>query len=225
MESYKDFKRKSEHYKRLNKNATKLKSVSRVFEKIYDLNLWESQETKSGIASHKDWTTNTLTNLLSTIDRYNIKTILDIPCGDVNWIYSVFKSVNKYIGADIVQALVKDNIKTHTDQNVEFKVVNIIDDNLISVDLIYCRDLFMHLSNMNVLNAIENIKKSGAKYLFTSFDSKVTVNEDVLDGGYRPINLTAEPFNLPMPIDFYDEETLFLDDFGRGMGVWEINKL
>ena len=185
----------------------------------------ESQETKSGIASHKDWTTNTLTNLLSTIDRYNIKTILDIPCGDVNWIYPVFKSVNKYIGADIVQALVKDNIKTHTDQNVEFKVVNIIDDNLISVDLIYCRDLFMHLSNMNVLNAIENIKKSGAKYLFTSFDSKVTVNEDVLDGGYRPINLTAEPFNLPMPIDFYDEETLFLDDFGRGMGVWEINKL
>ena len=225
MENYEDFK-KSKHYKKLYKNASELKSLGSVFKNIYDLNLWECNETKSGIASSKDWTINTLENLINTIENYNVNTILDIPCGDVNWIHPVFKHVEKYFGADIVLDLIKENNRKYIDEkNVEFEVINIIDDDLINVDLIYCRDLFMHLSNANVKNALENIKKSGAKYLLTSIDVKAVINEDILDSGYRPINLTLQPFNLPEPILFFDEKPLFVDDFGRGMGLWEINKL
>ena len=54
-------------------------------------------------------TQNILEELPNVIKKYNIKSILDIPCGDFFWMKEHnFKDVN-YIGADIVRFNKKNN--------------------------------------------------------------------------------------------------------------------
>ncbi len=79
-----------------------------IFTKIYEENLWNSQETKSGIGSELQHTEILRKELFTLFRMYNIGTILDIPCGDYNWMKEMdLDGMNiSYIGADIVKNLI-----------------------------------------------------------------------------------------------------------------------
>lgn len=68
-----------------------------------------------------------------------------------------------------------------------------------------CRDVFVHLKLELCLKAIENIKKSGIKYLLvTSFPVKM--NKDISSGQWRPLNMLKPPFKLGNPLEIIEEE-------------------
>lgn len=143
-------------------------SVEEKFTEIYENNLWCSPESVSGGGSEMQNTKVIRKELPVLIQKFNIQSILDIPCGDYNWMKSVDLGNAFYIGADIVQPLVKRNKELYN--NIDFRLLDLTKDILPKVDLIFVRDCLGHLSNDNVLLALKNCKESGSKYLLaTSF--------------------------------------------------------
>jgi hypothetical protein len=169
--------------------------LQNIFTSIYDHpNGWGSKESKSGVGSELNSTKKLRQELSFLFLKYKINSILDVPCGDFNWFSQMDLSDIKYVGGDIVKNLVEVN-KTKF-PNFEFFYIDITKDNLIQSDLVVTRDCFVHLSNDNILRAIDNIKNSGSRYLITTSFTKFCENIDINDGEWREINLMIHPFNL-----------------------------
>ena len=169
-------------------------SLKNVFTEIYSNNLWTSQQSVSGIGSEYSNVLKLIEELPVLLKKYNINSMLDIPCGDYNWMQHVDLNNISYIGADIVDDLVKSNTEKHP--SVDFRVLDITSDKLPMVDLVFTRDCLGHLSNENVLKAIKNIKDSGSKFLLATSFTKYNHNADIKDGGWKCINLMIAPFFL-----------------------------
>jgi hypothetical protein len=93
-----------------------------------------------------------------------------------------------------------------------------------AVDVVFCRDLLIHLSNADAAWALGNVAASGSRYLVTTTFPGLAANADILTGRYRPINLERPPFSLPPPLRLEAEHSLpaFPD---RSLGVWRIAEL
>lgn len=162
--------------------------------------------SKSGPGSDLDQTKIVRDEIERLIIDYEIHSVLDIPCGDFYWMSKVNLGNAKYIGGDIVDDLIKNNIKKYKTEKVNFKIIDIIDDRLPQADLIIVRDLFVHLKNKQVLSSIRNIKKSGSKYLLVTSFLRDDKNRDIeIVSQWRPLNLMLEPFNLPKPLEIINE--------------------
>ena len=68
-------------------------NINSIFTKIHDDNLWGSAESVSGSGSEFAYTKNLREKLPDLFSRYNIKKILDAPCGDFNWMRFVVEQV------------------------------------------------------------------------------------------------------------------------------------
>lgn len=182
-----------------NKETFFLKNSSEVFKDVYEKNIWESNESNSGGGSMLKGTITIREQLPIIISKYSINNMLDVPCGDYNWMKEVDKNCN-YTGGDIVAEIVAKNQKLYTTEKVNFIKIDITKDDLKKVDLIFCKDCLQHLSDESVKKAINNFKKSGSKYLLVTSYPKTWRNHNILDGDYRPLNLFKKPYSFPEPI-------------------------
>jgi len=123
--------------------------------------------------------------------------MLDIPCGDFNWMRNVDLKGISYIGADIVAELVVANQKSNNSEQFRFELLNMVEDTLPKVDLILARDCLVHFSYDDTRKALANIVSSRSKYLLsTSFVNRER-NYNIATGEWRPINLNLSPYNFP----------------------------
>lgn len=187
-----------------NKDWFLLKSSKNVFTEIYKTNLWESEESHSGGGSTLKATAVIRNRLPAIIEDYNIESMLDIPCGDYNWMKTVDRSCS-YIGSDIVEELIERNNQMYSSDDTKFMHLDLTRDDLPQVDLIFCRDCLQHLSYEDVKKALNNIKKSRAKYLLVTSYHKTRRNHDIYTGDYRPLNLQISPFNFPAYMEKLEE--------------------
>ena len=177
------------------------KSTQEIFTNIYNTNHWKSSESISGAGSELQQTNLLIQELNIILKSYFIKSMLDIPCGDFNWMRFVDLAETKYIGGDIVNKLILNNTNSYSANNqIDFKVINLITDKLPKVDLIFTRDCLVHLSFKDIFASVENIKKSGSKYLLTTTFINRNINNDILTGSWRPLNLEIAPFFFPKPV-------------------------
>ncbi|HEX2978578.1 MAG TPA: class I SAM-dependent methyltransferase [Candidatus Babeliales bacterium] len=179
--------------------ASEKPSVEHVFTNIYEKGLWWTGETNSGCGSSLYNTQLIRQEIPRIIKQYGVESLLDIPCGDFNWMKFVDLGID-YIGADIVGSLINENKRMHQGEKRTFVQLNIITDWLPKADLILCRDCLVHLSIAQIWQTLRNIKRSGCKYLLTTCYSETQTNSDISAGSWRTINLTKEPFNFPMPL-------------------------
>ncbi len=194
------------------------------FNKAYKSPVWGSEESLSGTGSTLEATENVRRELPSIIQNYNIKTMLDAPCGDWNWMSHTNISLEKYIGADIVPSVIENNIKKFAKPNVEFINCNIISDELASVDLIMCRDCLVHLSYQDIKSAIQNFKSTNSIYLFTNTYPKIEVNDNIFTGlNWRPLNMQCKPFNFPEPLLLFPDCTSLND--GSYLALWQLKDI
>ena len=92
-----------------------------IFTEIYKTNHWRSLESISGSGSESTQATELIQNLEELLKDLKIKTLLDIPCGDLNWMKKVNLSNIDYVGADIVEELIESNINQFKDKsNLKF---------------------------------------------------------------------------------------------------------
>ena len=209
----------------LNLNDNNRKNM---FEYIYNNNLWGSKESLSGPGSTLKSTENVRNAILNIVNKYGIKTVLDAPCGDMNWMKEIVNNFDHYIGVDIVEKMINSHKNTFNNKNIEFKCMDITKDELSKVDLVFSRDCIQHLTNNEVMNFINNIKKSNSKYLLISTTLNIN-NENRLSLNtyqWQYINLEEKPFNFPKALEYiYDCGTE--DDFRPNtfLGLYEIDKL
>ena len=199
-----------------------------IFTRIYRKNHWNSAESVSGSGSHLEQTALLRQGIEALLVDKKITSMLDIPCGDFNWMNEVNLKGVDYIGADIVEDLIAANRSNFKDKrNVSFEVLDIIRDKLPKCDLIFCRDCLVHLSNKEIHQALSNIKSSGSRFLLTTTFVDRTMNMDTITGHWRTLNLELKPFHLPPPLHLIDEgctqnKGKFKD---KAMGLWEISSL
>lgn len=217
-------------YKSRIKNKSKFRDMNThdVFTEIYKSNHWQSSESISGTGSEIKQTESLVNDLNKLFIDKNIKSVLDLPCGDFKWMQKVNLSNIDYIGGDIVEELINSNVSQFIEnKNLKFKVINLIADPLPVCDIIIVRDCLVHLSYKDINSAIENMKSSGCKYLLTTTFTDKNLNHDIATGEWRPINLQQKPFSFPDPIlvineNCTEENQEFKD---KSMALWELSKL
>ena len=182
-----------------------------------------SDESLSGPGSTMEDTLGFRAQLPNFIKEQNIRSVLDAPCGDWRWMNSVELGVERYIGADIVAPLVESLQREHGGPGREFRRLDVICHPLPDVDAILCRDLLIHLPNALGVEALRNFQRSKARWLFTTTYTEIDENVECHLGGFRPVNLTLQPFSLLAPIALIREGLGGQEPhLGRSLGIWEL---
>jgi hypothetical protein len=188
--------------------------------------MWDSNESRSGPGSELSDTVMIRKALPLIWKKYDIKTFLDVPCGDFNWMKEVDKTAIEYIGGDIVDELVASNNKSYRTERIEFRTIDITKDAIPTVDMIFCRDCLVHLSFENIAKALSNFARSGCKYLMLTSYPLTVKNHDISDGNFREINLFKEPFNLPRKyLHKVKEKSRRFSEIDRTMYLWDIGDI
>lgn len=180
--------------------AFRLMSTRAKFSLIYDKNLWNDAVSVSGPGATLGATESIRAALPEMFEKLAVRSVLDIPCGDFNWMRHVDMKGIDYIGADIVDGLIKKNTRLFASNDRKFLVLDIVNDVLPTVDLIICRDGLVHLSDREIKKAVKNIKKSGSTYLFATSFSRKACNTEIGEDRWRTINFEKPPFNFPEPL-------------------------
>lgn len=202
-------------------------SKHRKFDLIYQENLWGDAESRSGSGSNLANTETIRAQIPGLVEQYGIRSIFDAPCGDFFWFREMNLSI-PYQGGDIVSQLITVNRQRYGGEGREFIEFDLTADVAPKVDLILCRDALVHFSYKDINAALRHMKASGSTYLLTTtFASPERVNNDILTGEWRPLNLQAAPFGFPPPLASIDERYLAENgDFSdKTLGLWKIADL
>ena len=208
-------------------NIFKNKPIKETFTYINENKYWDSEESVSGDGSELAVTKELIKELQFFIKREKTQTILDIPCGDFNWMQHVNLRDVDYIGGDIVENLIENNSLKYGQENITFKTLDLTKDILPGVDLLFCRDCLVHLSYKDIYKALINIKKSKSKYLVTTSFNKCKKNKDIITGQWRKLNFEIAPFYLKKALFVIDEKYTQKGDkySDKMMCLWEVKDI
>jgi hypothetical protein len=200
------------------------KRTDQVFAEIYLNNSWGDAESLSGPGSRLERTDKIRLVLPALLKKYGCLSLLDIPCGDFNWMKTLELEID-YIGGDIVSELIKRNQEKFTNEHRKFINLDLLSDRLPKMDLVLCRDCLVHFSSSDAITALKNIKGSRSKYLLTTTFPERGKNRNIVTGEWHPINLSIDPYNFPPPCEFIDDAYDFPDYYDKHLGLWRISDL
>lgn len=214
-------------FRRFGRKAEVAGDIESVFTDVYTRNRWKSSESRSGTGSALGQTETVRAGVTDVIRDLGIRSILDAPCGDFNWMQYVDLSGLDYTGADIVEAVVARNQAQHQRANIRFAKLDITTDSLPAADLVLCRDCLVHLSYADAFAALRNVVASGSTYLMTTTFADRAANTDIKTGGWRVLNLARPPFSLPPPLRLLNENCtekkgIYKD---KSLGLWKLDDI
>ena len=103
--------------------------------------------------------------------------------------------ISNYLGLDIVEGIIDENIKLYENKNIKFKSCDIVDyETAEPFDLVLMRDFFIHTNNEDIKRIFINIKKMNIKY-FAFENYNISKNVDVIPGRHRKINLKLSDYH------------------------------
>ena len=195
--------------------------VAKVFTEIYQQNIWDCSETRSGPGSSLARTEVIRRELPALLAELQITSLLDAPCGDLNWLAGIALPVRRYVGVDVVAPLIAENRRWFGTRARKFLVADFIRATLPRHAAILCRDGLIHLPNAEVLLSLKNFQRSGATFLLATTHSLIEENVDIPTGAWRSVNLQLPPFSLPPPLRHIVENPTT----GKLLGVWRLAEL
>lgn len=148
------------------------------FNYIYSHKKWgegkiKSKKYYSGKGSHEEeYFLPYIVAIKEMVKDCGIKSILDLGCGDFNVGQAIMEDVVnvKYVGIDIVQGMIDELNKEHGSENIEFKCLDIVDDDLPDAELCLIRQVLQHLDN----GEIQRILSKLGKYKYVVITEHVT---------------------------------------------------
>jgi tRNA G46 methylase TrmB len=192
--------------------------ISSIFKNIYEKKEWgdatelgflqNQNKYFSGTGSYTNASINYVKFIIDYINKNNIKSIVDIGCGDFNIGKQLTNSLPNlnYIGIDIFQEIIDYNNLNYSNDKISFLFINTLIDQVPSADLLLVREVFQHLSNRSIKKIIDLQFPLFNNILITECHPPTnfitTYNLDKPDGpGYRVdhgsgVFLEKEPFNL-----------------------------
>jgi hypothetical protein len=202
------------------------------FTVAYHANGFRGTESVSGPGSDLSQTEVIRGEIPRVLGALHARAFLDCPCGDYHWMKLVELPVEKYIGGDVVAELAAENQRRYGDGRHEFRALNLLTDELPDADVLLCRDCLVHLTNEEAFRAINNIRRSGVKYLLTTtFPGQAANRELESTRGskpkWRPLNLQLAPYSFPAPLELINEGCT--EKGGRypdkALGLWRVGDL
>ena len=217
-------------------------SYKQIFSGIYDNFGFGSLESRSGPGSTLEETKFLREKLKEIVKQKDIKSVVDIPCGDFNWMKEIVFSFDSYTGGDIVEQCIKTNSEEYGSKRIKFIDFDLLNDIIPDSDLLIVRDIVGHFPLEDGKKIINNILRSNCKYLLSTTWAKKTEqgwtncgpmdvhrqNEGVDYGRFYPVNLLADPFNFPVA-EVFLEEHVHVDNFDNGnrkaLALWDLDKV
>lgn len=211
-------------YRRRKRLLERIGNAEARFTHIFDHNKWKDAESRSGAGSSLVATASVRQALPQLFDELGVRSLLDAPCGDFNWIRHIPGLTDlTYVGGDIVKPLIEANRAKYSATGATFLHLDITTDPLPDVDLWLCRDCLIHLSNDDIALALANFKRSTIRYLLLTTHRHIDRNVDIPTGHCRMLNLERPPFNFPAPSRFLPDDDA--EHTGKCLGLWERPKL
>lgn len=173
------------------------------FDAVFKQRLWGDEGSVSGPGSRLDnpMVIDAMKALQHTFDWWGITSIADIPCGDFVWMHRLMSRNPQvsYVGYDIVRDLIMAN--TERFGAYRFRQFDIVSAVPPYADMVFVKELFIHLTFEQIFQSLLNIKASGSRHLMVSTSFGVpNIELEHAELGYaRPIDLSLPPFNLPAP--------------------------
>ena len=221
-------------------------SLKEIFQDVYtNWRFGGWPHSKSGGGSTLEETEVLRLQIRRLVQEKNIKSVVDLPCGDFNWMKEIVYGFESYTGCDIVPEIIADNQK-YSNSIIKFVELDATKDQIPDADLLIVRDLLGHLSLEDGKKVIQNILNSKCKYLlsttwfnlntdeyFKSHENKsneVTLEKQWENGAaaFYPVCLSSNPFNFPLPV-FYLEEAVKVNGYDegnrKGLAFWDIDEL
>lgn len=198
-----------------------------VFSEIYKNRFWENAESVSGSGSTELATQEIRAHLPIILSRWNMKNIIDAPCGDFNWMrFVALDDGANYTGIDIVPDLIAENNRKYAGLQHRFILADITTDALALGDILICRDCLFHLSYKDTFSFLGNFVKSGTQFLLTTTHKNENgfSNKDILTGEFRLIDLFSAPFSFPLEVAYRFDD--FIEPFPpREMCLWHRDQI
>jgi len=185
-------------------------SDTNIFSRIYKNDKWTKG---SGPGSTIENTVEYRKLLQDYFNDHRFRTIIDLGCGDFQFMKLINIPSNKtYKGIDVVHEVIEEDKKLYGKENVQFYFINDLydikqGDKLFRGDLLIIKDVLMHLPNAKVQYFIDKILPNFKYALIT--DTVIpndNMNKDILTGQWRPVDITAPPFNLENVVTIMDYE-------------------
>lgn len=196
------------------------KDRQEIFTEIYREQLWDASESASGSGSTLAATESIRAELPRLLARLGARSLLDAPCGDHYWMSRTELDLDHYIGGEIVVPLVELLNERYGDERRRFVHLDVVCDPLPEADAFLCRDCLLHLTNADVLQVLDNARRSSCTYLLASTYPDCASNAEIPTGLSRPLNLCLPPFNLPPPLELVADPGPRTAD--KCLGVWDL---
>jgi SAM-dependent methyltransferase len=185
--------------------------TTEAFRSIYRNNTWAMGQSKSGPGSDPGPTRSYRRFLKRFLRQREVRSVVDLGCGDWTSTRLIDWSDIDYLGLDVVPEVIQGNCRQYGRPGVRFDVADLAgEDELPPADLAICKEVLQHLPNADVLRVLGKLGSFKMALLVNDrqgsyectwrnlwrgrpFDG---TNGDVEPGGYRPLQLLEDPFNL-----------------------------
>lgn len=172
-----------------------------IFTQIYDEAMWGTNGEGIGFSGGGSLPQNVVFYMdfvQNFMKDRNIKTVVDVGCGD--WTFSKYMNWDgiEYVGYDVVQHVIERNQAKYSSENIRFVHSSFLSTDLPVADLLLCKHVLQHLTNADIMGFLKQLPKF--KYcLITNQIDRKTLTGDNLDipiGGCHKLELRDPPFNL-----------------------------
>lgn len=197
------------------------------FTGMYEQNVWGDPASRSGSGSNPATTANLRAELPMFLTQLDVKSLLDLPCGDWAWMQFVdLSALDLYVGGDVVPAIIEGVRLEHGGPGREFMVIDALSDRLPAVDAVMVRDLLGHLDVPQVRRLLQNVRRSGATWLLATHYPELPANLHGDMGGWRPQNLTLPPYSWPPPhAILWERPGVEIERSDKTLAAWRIDAL
>lgn len=192
--------------------------MEQTFTMIYEKNLWGDNKNNnykgsSGDGSSINYNKNTYIPFLQGfINANNIKTVIDLGCGDFICGSTIYNDLDiLYTGYDVYKNVVQNNSNTNSSLKYEFVHLDFYNnkEKIINGDLCILKDVLQHwsLDKINIfLDYLIESKKF--KYiLIINCCNQVKDNTNILVGQFRDLSCDFYPLKKYNPIKLYNYDT------------------
>jgi SAM-dependent methyltransferase len=165
-----------------------------IFENIYRETRWGAG-LGSGHGSLPKGTERYRAFLEDFIRANRVARVVDYGCGDWQFSRLIDWHGVEYVGLDVVPALIEANRSAFARPGVSFELNPGHPEELPEGDLLIAKDVLQHLPTADIHAFLADVMPRYRLALLTN-DTGEQVNGDVAPGGWRALDLTAEPFSV-----------------------------
>jgi len=203
-----------------------MSDIRSIFSLIYRGNLWGDRQSASGPGSNLRQTEILSRELPALFSELGIRTLVDAPCGDMNWMRRLSYEFERFHGIDVAPEVIARLKSEIWSDRYAFTCADITVDPLPKADAILCRDALVHLPYAMIERFLANLRRAEIPYLLTThFPEKV--NKDVPVGGWRALNFEDEPFGWPAPLRLIRERPENPGDpyNDKSLALWRVSEI